>query len=494
MFGHFIETMGDDVDYKKLFLQLANVSDPLILESVISATGSQLTPNEIYTDIWKTEENVPIQKEPGSKNSDEENELEANNYELELLEKTLDNLEASIERHKKISRTESLCKIRELQLREIIKENSHVDIAFLVDCTGSMASYINEVKNHIHDIVRGIFDKFDNKIRLAFVGYRDYSDGVNRIEQLNFTNIEEFITFLENIEVRGGADIPEDVLGGLEAAVNLDWLSKNKIIFHMGDAPNHGKSYHNMPSSKDDYYNGFPRELNINILFKRIKKMNLKYFFARIKASTDKMIKEFKRIGGDSIVSVLDLSSVNLFEKLVTSLVTETIEHTQLESFDLFQSAEYIDRKDSVNSDYGRSLKEYSVYEDDPYNSLMKDICVSWLDCKIPSDIPKSASYADMKSHIVAINHNWTYGIRLGKGRNPFAEGQQRISYHGQKDGKQIVLKEFKYFGEGRDRREDYIQIMEAQAIAAFMAKEFNKVSPNGSKNIFFLKVGCINY
>ena len=52
-----------------------------------------------------------------------------------------------------------------------------------------------------------------------------------------------------------------------------------------------------------------------------------------------------------------------------------------------------------------------------------------------------------------------------------------------------IVLKEFKHIGRGRDRRGDYIEIMETQAIAAYLANEFNKIAPPGSKEIQFLHV-----
>lgn len=82
------------------------------------------------------------------------------------------------------------------------------------------------------------------------------------------------------------------------------------------------------------------------------------------------------------------------------------------------------------------------------------------------------------------------------KARDPFSEGTQRISYHGMKadysEGgahEKIVLKEFKYVGSGRDRRADYIEIMETQCVAAFLASEFNKVSPCRSKAINFLHV-----
>ena len=52
-----------------------------------------------------------------------------------------------------------------------------------------------------------------------------------------------------------------------------------------------------------------------------------------------------------------------------------------------------------------------------------------------------------------------------------------------------IVLKEFKHVGRGRDRREDYIGIMETQTIAATMAQQFNRIAPPGSKVIEFLDV-----
>ena len=56
-----------------------------------------------------------------------------------------------------------------------------------------------------------------------------------------------------------------------------------------------------------------------------------------------------------------------------------------------------------------------------------------------------------------------------------------------------VVLKEFKYYGNRRDRREDYIELMETQAIAEFMAKRFNRVVPLGAKKIEFLNVSIVD-
>ena len=55
--------------------------------------------------------------------------------------------------------------------------------------------------------------------------------------------------------------------------------------------------------------------------------------------------------------------------------------------------------------------------------------------------------------------------------------------------GKNLVRKEFKFDEEGRGRRDEYIEIMETQCTAAYLAIEFNKVSPRRSKQIEFLLV-----
>ena len=51
------------------------------------------------------------------------------------------------------------------------------------------------------------------------------------------------IAFLLGIVATGGADAPEDVFGGLEATMDLNWKSRNRIIFHIADSPQHGARY-----------------------------------------------------------------------------------------------------------------------------------------------------------------------------------------------------------------------------------------------------------
>jgi len=106
----------------------------------------------------------------------------------------------------------------------------------MVDSTASMGHYIQAVKDHISDMVRAIVQKFHNsKVRVGFVGYRDYTEGKERFEVLNITdNIVAFVRYMEQVKAYAGGDVPEDVLGALYQAIHLSWNAPNKIIFHIG--------------------------------------------------------------------------------------------------------------------------------------------------------------------------------------------------------------------------------------------------------------------
>lgn len=71
---------------------------------------------------------------------------------------------------------------RQELLQQIIIDNSNIDVAFLVDCTHSMSPYIDNVKLGIEHVVENITNKFESKMKVAFVGYRDYRDGRKKIQ------------------------------------------------------------------------------------------------------------------------------------------------------------------------------------------------------------------------------------------------------------------------------------------------------------------------
>lgn len=74
---------------------------------------------------------------------------------------------------------------RQELLQQIIIDNSNIDVAFLVDCTHSMSPYIDNVKLGIEHVVENITNKFESKMKVAFVGYRDYRDGRKKFNVFN---------------------------------------------------------------------------------------------------------------------------------------------------------------------------------------------------------------------------------------------------------------------------------------------------------------------
>ena len=108
-----------------------------------------------------------------------------------------------------------------------LKQAEKVDICFMLDATGSMVSYIAEAKTVIHKIVDKLKNRFvDFALRVAFVGYRDHSEGSKRITVLDFSEDKEtFKTFVSSVEAIGGGDECEDVFGGLQVVILLCSIS-----------------------------------------------------------------------------------------------------------------------------------------------------------------------------------------------------------------------------------------------------------------------------
>jgi len=125
---------------------------------------------------------------------------------------------------------------------DTLAKNSNVDIAFMMDATASMAANIAAAKASIATIVNDVKNEFkENVIRMAFVAYRDYTERQYRIQIFDFTeDVDAFTVALGNIRAYRGGDYPEDVLGGINATLGLNWQAANKLFFQIGDAPPRG--------------------------------------------------------------------------------------------------------------------------------------------------------------------------------------------------------------------------------------------------------------
>jgi len=61
----------------------------------------------------------------------------------------------------------------------------------------------------------------DSEFRVGFVAYRDFGDN-KRLEIFPFisSNYQDLDDFIYGLTATGGSDTPEDIAGGLDAALN----------------------------------------------------------------------------------------------------------------------------------------------------------------------------------------------------------------------------------------------------------------------------------
>ncbi len=119
-----------------------------------------------------------------------------------------------------------------------------VEVAFVLDTTGSMSGLIENAKRKIWSIATSIVDANPGaEVRMALVAYRDIGDEyVTRKFDLT-TDIQGLYAELLKFRAQGGGDWPESVNEALDVAVTkLNWSQEKhvrRIIFLVGDAPPH---------------------------------------------------------------------------------------------------------------------------------------------------------------------------------------------------------------------------------------------------------------
>jgi hypothetical protein len=121
--------------------------------------------------------------------------------------------------------------------------SNDVDIAFVVDATGSMGDEIEYLKLELEDVLRNTFEKYNTlNFRAASVFYRDMGDEyLTRNTGFN-SNLLKVLNFIKLQKADGGGDGPEAVQTALKEAVhNLEWNSnaRARLLLLILDAPPH---------------------------------------------------------------------------------------------------------------------------------------------------------------------------------------------------------------------------------------------------------------
>lgn len=177
-----------------------------------------------------------------------------------------------------------------------------VDIAFLLDTSGSMNSVLKGsklfIRKTIRDAIRCITQykvSSDDLLRVGLVCYRDHAPQGKSTGNfsIDFTGEHsKFKEILKSINAKGGGDLSEAVLDGLDDVVNtLTWRKDSeKLLFHILDAPPHGSEFE---GEKDEFPDGCPCGKDHEQILLDMREKEINYTIIKLDKSVDKMIEVF---------------------------------------------------------------------------------------------------------------------------------------------------------------------------------------------------------
>jgi hypothetical protein len=148
----------------------------------------------------------------------------------------------------------------------------YLQLGILMDTTGSMSKWIEQAKCRCLELESSLTNQLQARpfqvatlplvsaasyclkshrsssfvaLQVAFIGYKDF-DEPGHLVSCPFGSMADVKRLLAPLEASGGADIAEDVGGGLQQADDLAWSAPLKVLVHFLDAPPHGEKHHEM--------------------------------------------------------------------------------------------------------------------------------------------------------------------------------------------------------------------------------------------------------
>jgi hypothetical protein len=131
-------------------------------------------------------------------------------------------------------------KINKIKLPVDCTAFKNLDIAFVVDATGSMRDEIKFLKTELRDVIDQVAENSEGlNIQTSSVFYRDDSDEYVTRNSPFTNNLDETIAFIEKQTATGGGDYIEAVDIALAEALKMNWRENAiaRILFLVMDAP-----------------------------------------------------------------------------------------------------------------------------------------------------------------------------------------------------------------------------------------------------------------
>lgn len=160
-------------------------------------------------------------------------------------------------------------------------------------------------------------------VKFGFVCYRDHPPQANTYvtKMKDLCTEKEIIKFILKQNTSEGGDIPEAALDGLlVAAKDISWRNESsRYIFHICDAPPHGKQF----GIKSFWSDGVPSGVSVELVAKLINTNKINYRLIRIGERLEKMANIFNRLF-DNYLDI-DLEEASLLGRKISYIMVDEL-------------------------------------------------------------------------------------------------------------------------------------------------------------------------
>lgn len=207
--------------------------------------------------------------------------------------------------------------------------SKNVDIAFIVDATGSMGDEINYLKAELLDVIKRVENiNTELDLRTGCVFYRDNTDDyTTKINSLT-KNINKTKDFISQQFAGGGGDFPEAVDDALITATQtLNWRTNTraKIAFLILDAPPH-ENPENISKIKKAVFTAAEKGIRIIPIVGSGINKSTEYLMRSIALATNgtySFLTDDSGVGGKHIKPTTDDYEVEKLNDLMVRLITQ---------------------------------------------------------------------------------------------------------------------------------------------------------------------------
>jgi len=181
-----------------------------------------------------------------------------------------------------------------------------LDVCIVLDRTSSMDPVFDAIIQQLLDFVALIERSITKKglvsdLRLAFVGYTDHNLPPESYKRLDFSSdfqkikyeISRWQTVTELTEGNENLclDIPEDVTGGLNMALELTWKGELRHLILICDAPEHGPEF----SDEKDYFPFQVHTFSYEDVIREIRNKDIHFTTFTLAENCNKMVSLFEQ-------------------------------------------------------------------------------------------------------------------------------------------------------------------------------------------------------